>query len=116
MGGTVCTGDELGLGYEGVNLKDKTVCRRIKTIERLVTHLFEKRILLVRSPPMVGKTALAQLLEDYLLNSNEGHKDRIFRVSLLWMNEGKGNGFVFGDEFEDLMCISWNGFLRTGGR
>ena len=110
-------GTELGIGYEGVNLEDETVCRREGTIRKLLDRLSERHILLIRSPPMVGKTALAQLLEHYLLNSNEGHDKRVLRISLLWMSTGKSDEeFLFKNEFQKLMGVSWSDFLSECNR
>ena len=117
LGGTVIQGTELGAGYEGVNLEDETVCKRRGTIRKLLDSLSKRHILLIRSPPMVGKTALAQLLEYYLLNSNEGHDKRVLRISLLWMSAGKSDkGFLFEDEFQKLMCVGWTDFLSECNR
>ena len=85
MGGTKFQGDEQGHGYEGVNLSDPTICKRIPTITKLIDHLTKMHVLLIRSPPMVGKTSLAQLLEKYLLE--EHPRMRVFRISLLWMED-----------------------------
>ncbi|CAG8641165.1 916_t:CDS:10, partial [Ambispora leptoticha] len=117
LGGTVMQGTELGVGYEGVNLKDETVCRRIGMIRKLLDCLYERHIMLIRSPPMVGKMALAQLLEHYLHNSNEGHDKRVLRISLLWMSAGKGNErFLFKDEFKKSVGVSWNDFISECNR
>src|SRR6185369_16556394 len=71
LGGTILFGDELGDGYEGVDLKRETVCQREPTTSRLLQCLLDKRVIVVRSPPMAGKTTLAQLFEQHLLQSDE---------------------------------------------
>ncbi|GBC00007.1 hypothetical protein RclHR1_03700014 [Rhizophagus clarus] len=57
LGGTNMEQTEDGLNYEGIKyLAVKTVCQRESTISKLFQSLLEKRIILVRSPPMTGKT------------------------------------------------------------
>ena len=63
LGGTIIAGDELGDGYEGVDITRETVCQRRPTTDRLLKCLLDnnKCIILVRSLPMARKTTLAQL-------------------------------------------------------
>ncbi|CAG8557123.1 11773_t:CDS:2 [Acaulospora colombiana] len=98
LGGTTYQGEEHGDAYEGVD------------------------ITLVRSPPMAGKTALAQLLEHSLLQSDEVKKGlkRVFRISLLWMErddvqkiykpeneeEPRHGGNVFWNSFKRILQLS----------
>ncbi|CAG8678769.1 2362_t:CDS:2, partial [Ambispora gerdemannii] len=111
LGGTTYQGEESGRAYEGVDLSRDTVCRREQTLNRLLKCLLEKRIILVRSPPMTGKTTLSQLFEHNLLQS----RSRVFRISLLWM-ERRNPSFTFEKGFEDLMKMTWPGFLDQCGQ
>ncbi|CAG8486594.1 596_t:CDS:2 [Paraglomus brasilianum] len=73
LGGTLMDGSERGLGYEGVGLSDEVVCKRKLTLQKLQQALSDnnKGVILVRAPPMAGKTLLAQLFEHYLLELPE---------------------------------------------
>src|SRR5688572_27595714 len=105
---------EDGLNYEGVNLAVETVCQRESTISKLFQSLLEKRIILVRSPPMTGKTTLTQLLEYRLLQSDEVTKGLscVFRISLLWMEDLEPDSqWNFTDRFKKLMNMSWSEFI-----
>ncbi|CAG8657103.1 3496_t:CDS:2, partial [Paraglomus occultum] len=102
-------GDEQGYGYEGVNLFDPTICKRIPTIKKLLERLNNMRVLLIRSPPMAGKTSLAQLLEKHLLEEHTG--TRVFRISLLWMEDDNPE-WTFSDRFRWLMGnTGWRQFV-----
>ncbi|CAG8439538.1 8536_t:CDS:2 [Diversispora eburnea] len=73
LGGTLVNGVESGMSYEGVDLKHiENICQRKETINRLLNDLEKKNIILIRSPPMTGKTSLAQLLEYSILESEDG--------------------------------------------
>ncbi|RHZ86888.1 hypothetical protein Glove_43g32 [Diversispora epigaea] len=113
LGGTTMKKREDGLGYEGLDLTqiDK-ICQRKQTINRLLGDLYKKRIILVRSPPMAGKTSLAQLLEYSILQSDEVKKGLrcVFRISLMWMVK-RGMKWTFAEGFKTLMEIEWGEFL-----
>ncbi|CAJ0748178.1 19609_t:CDS:2 [Entrophospora sp. SA101] len=109
MGGTSYGGNELGHGYEGINISDPTICQRVFTINKLKECLFKEKIILIRSPPMAGKTSLAQLLEKQLLTDCPDM--RIIRISLLWMEDDDPN-WKFSDCFSWLMRgIGWHQFV-----
>ncbi|CAG8635867.1 5993_t:CDS:1, partial [Paraglomus brasilianum] len=72
------------------------------------------RVLLIRSPPMAGKTSLAQLFEKHLLEEHPG--TRVFRISLLWM-EADNPEWTFSDRFRWLMGnIGWRQFVSESSR
>ncbi|CAG8621772.1 22928_t:CDS:2, partial [Racocetra persica] len=116
LGGTTYQGEEHGDAYESVDLTLGTVCKREPTINRLLKCLLERRIILVRSPPMAGKTTLAQLLEHGILQSNDVKKGlkRVFRISLLWM-ERRNESWTFAERFKELMNVTWDEFLDKCG-
>jgi hypothetical protein len=71
LGGTIYKGQEAGSFYEGVDLNSVTICMREPTISNLLECLLKEQIILIRSPPMTGKTSLGQLFEDKLLKLDE---------------------------------------------
>jgi hypothetical protein len=98
-------GNRVG-NYEGIDLNSSDICRREPTIQKLVNKINEAGFLLVRSPPMSGKTSLGQLLEDQLLKEP---KIRVIRISLLWMGN-PSEDWTFEKEFLRLMGITWKTF------
>ncbi|CAG8723858.1 14412_t:CDS:2 [Gigaspora margarita] len=114
LGGTSVEGKEYGKGYEGLDLDNiDGICQRKETINRLLSDLFEKRIILVRSPPMAGKTSLAQLLEYNILHSDEFNNGSrcVFRISLMWMIK-RGMEWTFAEGFKMLMKMEWGEFIE----
>nr|CAG8484993.1 8278_t:CDS:2 [Entrophospora candida] len=69
----------------------------------------EKKIILIRSPPYSGKTSLAQLLENYLVKSQEYAKYRVIRISMLWASAVKMRCTweTFGMVWEKIIGVSW---------
>ena len=114
LGGTNYNSDQTeGRGvntYEGIDINNPDICPREETLRKLVEKLNEEGVLLVRSPPMAGKTSLAQLLEQYLLRDNT---IRVFRISLLWLRRVGEESWTFEEEFKELMNgTSWTQFVK----
>ncbi|POG57833.1 hypothetical protein GLOIN_2v1791224 [Rhizophagus irregularis DAOM 181602=DAOM 197198] len=116
LGGTKYLGLENGFFYEGVNLTSASICRREPTINKLLKSLLKERIILIRSPPMTGKTSLGQLLEAKLLQLDEVQNGsaRVFRISLIWI-EKMTTSWTFSEGFEKLLGINWDDFLDQCG-
>lgn len=113
LGGTIIkTFQAEGRGvntYEGIDINNPDICPREETLRKLVEKLNEEGVLLVRSPPMAGKTSLAQLLEQYLLRDNT---IRVFRISLLWLRRVGGEPWTFEERFKELMNgTTWSQFV-----
>ncbi|PKY55714.1 hypothetical protein RhiirA4_548873 [Rhizophagus irregularis] len=115
--GTVYSGQENGYFYEGVDLTSSTTYKRESTINRLLECLCKERIILIRSPPMTGKTSLGQLLETRLLQLDvvQNGSARVFRISLIWMENLIDPKWTFAEGFEKLMKITWDDFLQQCG-
>ena len=99
--------------YEGIDLNnpEMIICYREETVQRLVKDLHIQRVLLVRSPPMAGKTSLAQLLELHLLSTTKT-KARVFRISILWLRKLSSEPWTFEEQFKTIMNgTSWDTFL-----
>ncbi|PKK65589.1 hypothetical protein RhiirC2_715452 [Rhizophagus irregularis] len=113
IGGTMILateGERVGT-YEGINLNSPDICHREQTIQKLVEKISKVGFLLVRSPPMSGKTSLGQLLEQHLVKDPN---IRVIRISLLWMGIPSGT-WTFEEEFERLMSITWKKFQDECG-
>ncbi|RGB29701.1 hypothetical protein C1646_794910 [Rhizophagus diaphanus] len=108
IGGTIFLTTEGGgaNSYEGIDLSSPDICRREQTIYKLVEKIKKAHFLLVRSPPMFGKTSLAQLLDQHLVKDSS---IRTIRISILWMGNPNGS-WTFEDEFQRLMGITWKKF------
>src|SRR5687768_7635627 len=52
---------------EGISLTDPNINQRSDFVPCLTKRLEQKRVILVRAPPHLGKTSLAQLLENHLI-------------------------------------------------
>ena len=61
---------------------------------------------------MAGKTTLAQLFENSLLNSDEVKKGSrcVFRIPLMWINKKEDELRIFAEEFERLMNMTVQNF------
>ena len=53
-------------GNEGIDLKETKIVKRTATIQTLLAQLEKTKILLIKSPPMTGKTSMATLIADSL--------------------------------------------------
>src|SRR5436190_23408933 len=81
-GGTLLSNDEQNVyTAKGISLFDSNTCQRSDFVPLLAKSLKQKKLILVQASPYSGKTSLAQLLENYLVNSSKQH--RVIRVSLL---------------------------------
>ncbi|CAG8616901.1 6105_t:CDS:2, partial [Paraglomus occultum] len=108
IGGTTYR-EEAFTNFEGVDVNSNLTFKRLETVTKLHSHLQNVRFLLVRSPPMSGKTSLAQLYENYLLNTH--NELRIFRISLIWLR--KESDWDFTRQFEYYMGgVSWDTFVH----
>lgn len=104
IGGTYFRGSGLrGIAYEGIDLLSPDICLRERTIERLEEKIYHVGALLVRSPPMSGKTSLSQLLEQHLIKNLQ---IRVFRISVLWMGF-PSESWTFEEKFHLLMGVTW---------
>ncbi|PKC15985.1 hypothetical protein RhiirA5_407558, partial [Rhizophagus irregularis] len=92
--------------YEGIDLSSPDICKREQTIHKLVKKIEKTRFLLIRSPPMFGKTSLAQLLDQHLVKDSS---IRVIRISILWMGNPSGS-WTFESGFQRLMGITWEKF------
>ncbi|RIA92873.1 hypothetical protein C1645_874451 [Glomus cerebriforme] len=110
LGGTLLRPDQLTSNTnEGISLTDKDTSKRPVVVKSLIDDLLDKRIILVRAPPYSGKTALTQLIEDFLVNSAEYSNYRIIRFSTLWGNDvGKLSDWKnFGEAWEKILGVNW---------
>jgi hypothetical protein len=111
IGGTMfltTEGDRVG-NYEGIDLNSPDICRCDQTIQKLAEKINKAGFLLVRSPPMSGKTSLGQLLEQHLVKDPN---IRVIRISLLWMDNPSGS-WTFERGFQRLMGITWEKFKKS---
>ncbi|RHZ84668.1 hypothetical protein Glove_78g162 [Diversispora epigaea] len=98
-----------GYSIEGISLTDPDISVRPEIIPSLIKDLMQKKIILVRSPPYSGKTSLAQLLENYLVQSQDFLEYRVIRISLLWASAVgmRCNWETFGTVWEKIIGVSW---------
>ncbi|OZJ02475.1 hypothetical protein BZG36_05139 [Bifiguratus adelaidae] len=100
--------------WEGIDLSDTMNIKRHATVQRLLANVDEEGFFLVRSPPMTGKTSLAQLVERaaIVLTFRQSRPRRIIRMSLLRMGKAK-MVWNFEEEFAKLMGgTTWLDFVN----
>ncbi|RIA80413.1 hypothetical protein C1645_838755 [Glomus cerebriforme] len=115
LGGTLLCPDQLTSNTnEGISFTDKDTSKRPVFVKSLIDDLLDKRIILVQAPPYSGKTALTQLIEDYLINSAEYSTYRIIRFSTLWGNDVGElcNWENFGEAWKKILGVDWLGRLE----
>ncbi|OZJ01698.1 hypothetical protein BZG36_05444 [Bifiguratus adelaidae] len=118
-GGTIKDEQDMSNGFdelEGIEIKDEQsfIDRRAK-VDQLYDTLGKAIVVLIRCPPMGGKTSFVQLLERKVLREQvtvyKG-KLRVFRISTLWFRTSNPD-WIFTEEFEYLMGgLSWKEFIR----
>lgn len=69
---------------EGISLNDPDISLRFDIIPKLIHDLIKNKVILVRAPPLAGKTSIAQILENSLVCSPEYSNYRVIRVSMIW--------------------------------
>lgn len=103
----LCKDEENAYTAEGISLTDPDISQRSELVSHLAKSLEQKKVILVRAPPYSGKTSLAQLLENYLVNSSKQY--RVIRVSLLWGSSvgRKWEYNTFGEVWEKIVGVDW---------
>ncbi|RHZ80840.1 hypothetical protein Glove_131g40 [Diversispora epigaea] len=98
-----------GYSIEDVSLTDPDISMRSEIILSLIKDLMQKKIIFIRSPPYSGKTSLAQLLENYLVQSQDFSEYRVIRISMLWASvvKMKCNWNTFGTVWKNIIGVSW---------
>ncbi|KAJ3269127.1 hypothetical protein HDV01_001861, partial [Terramyces sp. JEL0728] len=68
---------------EGISLKSANVVKRQETVDEIISNLKQSGVLLIKSPPMTGKTSLATLVADYLCQCKDDEKKLVINLSML---------------------------------
>ena len=92
-------------GNEGIYLKETKIVRRAATVKSLLDQLEITRVLLIKSPPMTGKTSMATLIADSLFRSAP-EKILIINLSMVDFAQ-RGPDWKFGDCFQGELGFSW---------
>ncbi|CAG8433355.1 1564_t:CDS:10 [Diversispora eburnea] len=111
-GGTLLTYDRMtGYSIEGISLTNSDISNRPEIIPSLIKDLMQKMFILIRSPPYSGKTSLAQILENCLVQSQHFSEYRVIRISILWASavKMKCNWETFGTVWKKIIGkLQWN--------
>ena len=94
-----------GMDGEGINLDSQKILKRISTTERIVSHLEKTSVLLIKSPPMTGKTSMAALVTDYLCK-NVKQKCLVIPIAMPDLSYA-GSDWGFERAFELTIGIKW---------
>ncbi|CAB5356761.1 unnamed protein product [Rhizophagus irregularis] len=85
LGGTLLPTDlKVKSTNEGIILTDPDISLRFDIIPPLIRDLMKKQIILIRAPPFAGKTSIAQILENSLVQSPEHSNCRVIQVLMIW--------------------------------
>ena len=93
-------------GNEGIYLKETKIVRREATIETLLAQLEKKKVLLIKSPPMTGKTSMATLIADSLVK-NATEKILVISLSMVDFAQ-RGSDWKFEDCFRKELGFYWD--------
>ncbi|GES73587.1 heat shock protein Hsp70 family protein [Rhizophagus clarus] len=114
LGGTLLPTDlKVKSTNEGIILTDPDISLRFDIIPPLIRDLMKKRIILIRAPPFAGKTSIAQILENALVQSPEYSNCRVIRVSMIWgISAGIEDCYEsFGELWKEMFGIGWNEWI-----
>jgi hypothetical protein len=113
LNGTSLPSTKVKSTNEGIILTDPDISLRFDIIPPLIRDLMAKRIILIRAPPFAGKTSIAQILENSLVQSPEYSDYRVIRVSLIWgIAAGIKNCFEsFGELWKEIIGIDWSEWI-----
>ncbi|KAI3656061.1 hypothetical protein MP638_001248, partial [Amoeboaphelidium occidentale] len=102
-------------GTDGINLSDKRILKRNETVQTIIERLDEVHALMIKSPPMSGKTSLASLIASYVTDFHraKGLKSFVINTSTVDLKLKNQNWdlserlkFHFGVDFDRLDEIS----------
>ncbi|KAK1928910.1 hypothetical protein P3T76_015550 [Phytophthora citrophthora] len=90
---------------EGIDLNDERTLSRSALTADIIDRLDETHVVLVKSPPMTGKTSLTTLVSRTLVTKHreERKKSVVFNVSALGISEDE----TFEDIFKQQCEVSW---------
>ncbi|KAJ3274751.1 hypothetical protein HDV01_002273 [Terramyces sp. JEL0728] len=91
---------------EGISLKSANVVKRQETVDEIISNLKQSGVLLIKSPPMTGKTSLATLVADYLCQCKDDEKKLVINLSMLNFGS-KSYSWDFEKLFYRVVGIHW---------
>ncbi|GLD96088.1 hypothetical protein PINS_up004766 [Pythium insidiosum] len=96
---------------EGIDLEDPRTLSRTTLTSTIIRRLEETHVLLVKSPPMTGKTSLATLVSHALVKRHTEQKRRmvVFNFSALRISENE----TFEDVFKRQCGVDWKDAIAT---
>ena len=95
---------------EGVDLKSKRIIWRDRTVEKIMDRLYEKNVLLIKSPPMTGKTSLGFLVADHLKTKYPRNSLILHLSTIRWIHDAKS---TFDIEFQRSTGFTWNQIIQV---
>lgn len=94
---------------EGIDLNSNYISQRNETIKRIEDTLKIHNIILIRSPPFIGKTSMCTLLEERFSVKKKG-SIRVHNISFLQAN---GKNFKFDEHWQSVTGHTWEELLYT---
>ena len=93
-------------GNEGVNLDSKTTILRTLTVKKIISIVHTQNVILIKSPPMTGKTSMACLTAHHL-HRHPTKKNLVINLSILDFGRD-GDPWFFESKFKDLTNLNWS--------
>lgn len=105
------------VSYEGINIKSSKILHRSDVTTAIIKQLENKKVILIKSPPMTGKTSMATLIAHEL---EEKYTKSIPKALILNFSmaqfAGTSSNFNFEYEFEAMFKFSWSELNRISER
>lgn len=93
------------VGYEGLNINSEKAVKRYEQSKKIIEKLEAVKVLLIKSPPMSGKTSMASLVSNLLV---ENAKSKILVINISMVDFAlDGENWKFEDSFGKMLGIRW---------
>ncbi|KAJ3193113.1 hypothetical protein HK101_005403 [Irineochytrium annulatum] len=91
---------------EGIHMESKTIVKRVGAVNAIIENLLKNNVLLVKSPPMTGKTSMATLVGN-ALHAAAVEKTLIMKISMVQLSR-IDNNWEFQKAFDAVTKCKWS--------
>lgn len=99
------------VSYEGIDPNSPKIVKRSETVDKIISHLQTLNVVLIKSPPMTGKTSMATIVVDKLRESAK-KKSLIISLSMVDLSRSDTN-WDFVKQFESRSGLQWSELYTT---
>lgn len=96
---------------EGINPNEGRTLSRDTLTARIIDRLEETNVVLVKSPPMTGKSLLATLVSDALVNRHEEKRKKLAVINFTLLDMDEHESFM--DLFKRKCMVDWSHAVST---